>query len=66
MSQSLEKDSLHCFSFTGSKCPYRADLLIVCTTMAVPKTALTMRKASKIRHIFQHVNDPKTLYLIND
>ena len=52
MGQSLEKDFLNCFSLTESECPYRADFLIVCTILAVPKTALTKRKTSKIRHIF--------------
>ena len=52
MGQSLGKDFLNCFSLIGSEYPYRADFLIVCTTLAVPMTALTKRKASKIRHIF--------------
>ena len=64
MGQSLEKDFLKCFSLTGSKCSYRADLLIVCTTLAVPKIARTKLKTSKIRHIFIHVADLKTFYLL--
>ena len=64
MGQSLEIDFLNSFSLTGCKWPYRADLLIVCTTLAVPKTALTKRKTSNIRHIFYHVVDLKTFYLM--
>ena len=55
--------SLNCFSLIGTKCPYGGDLLIVCTALAVPKTALTKRKTSKIRHIF-HVVDLTTFYLV--
>ena len=52
MGQSLEKDHLKCFSLTGSKCPYREYLIIVCRTLAVPKTAPIKRKASKSIYIF--------------
>ena len=53
MGQSLEKDSVKCFSYIGSKCPYREYLLAVCTTLAVLNTASTKRKTSKIRYIFK-------------
>ena len=49
MGQSLEKDSVKYFSLIGSKCSYRGYLLIVCTPLAVPKTAPIKRKTSKIR-----------------
>ena len=52
MGQSLEKGSVKCFSLIGNKCPYRENLLIVCTTLAVPKTEPINRKTSKIRNIF--------------
>ena len=52
MGQSLEKDSIKCFCLIGCKCPYRENLLIVFTTLAVPKTAPMKRKTSKIRYIF--------------
>ena len=52
MGQSLEKATVKCFSLKGGKCPYREYLLIICTTLAVPKTAPIERKASKIRHSF--------------
>ena len=48
MGQSLEKDPLKCLSLIRSKCSYRGDLLIICTILAGPKTALNERKISKI------------------
>ena len=47
MGQSLEKDFIKCFSLIGSKCPYREHLLIVFTTLAIPKTALNQAKDFK-------------------
>ena len=49
MGQLLEKDSIICFFLIGSKCPYKENLPIVCSTLAVPKTAPVKRKASKNR-----------------
>ena len=52
------------FLLKGSKCPCREYLLIVCITMAVPKTAPIKHKISKIRYSFQHVVDLTYFYLI--
>ena len=52
MGQSLEMDSMKCFSLIGNKCLYRENLLIVLTTLAAPKTAPIKRQFSKIRYIF--------------
>ena len=51
-SKLLQKDFLKCFSLIGCKCSYKGYLFMVCTTLAVPKTAFIKRLALQRLEIF--------------
>ena len=62
MGQSLKKDSVKCFSYIGSKYPYREYLLTVCKILAAPKTAPIKRKTLKIQYILICSGSDKFLF----